>query len=323
MKKFLKQLGLGLVLLTLLLQIIPFLIPVRQGKAIPVEQPFENSHFFRTSDGVDLHYRTWSSQGEKKGQILMVHGLGGSTFTWRFTSEALAKAGYFVVAVDLPGFGYSTRVTGLDHSQKQRSQWLWELLDELDQTRAKNAGSSWHLLGHSMGGGTVTSMAMARPQQTASLLLADGALFDNNPSFVGVLLRYPPLSRGVRVVLERVLLSEERIGDLLASAYGRPLSEEEQSGYAIPLLLPGTMGSLIDLIKTAKSEPIQTDLIQNIPVLALWGQEDSWVPFHATERIAKVLPQIQVAAIPGAGHCPMETHAEEFEGLLLEFLISK
>lgn len=320
MKKFLKRVGLGLVLLLLLLQVIPFLIPVHQGKAIPVEQPFENSHFFRTSDGVDIHYRTWQAQGEQKGQILMVHGLGGSTFTWRSTAEALAKTGYFVVAVDLPGFGYSTRVTGLDHSQKQRSQWLWEMLDLWKEDRNT---LSWHLMGHSMGGGTVTSMAMARPRQTASLILADGALFDNNPSFVGVLLRYPPFARGLRIVLERVLLSEERIGNLLASAYGRSLNEEELSGYAVPLLLPGTMGSLIDLIKTAKSEPIQTDLIQNIPVLALWGQEDSWVPFSATERIAEVLPQIQVAAIPGAGHCPMETHADEFEKLLLEFLVSK
>lgn len=319
MKKNVKRIGLGLVFVLLLLQVIPFLIPVSKGETIGVD-PFTNSHFFRTTDLVDLHYRVWPAKGEYQGNILLIHGLGGSTFTWRFTAETLAANGYFVTAVDLPGFGYSTRQRTLDHSQKQRSQWLWELLDELHQSGQGILSGSWHLMGHSMGGGTATAMAMARPEQTTSLILADGALFDNNPSFVSILLRYPPLARWLQVVLEHVLITGERIGSLLASAYGRSLNAEEQAGYAMPLQLPGTTGSLIDLTRTAKSEPIQKDVLADTPVLAIWGADDTWVPLSATEKIEQALPQLQVEAIAGARHCPMETHPLEFEEILLRFL---
>jgi len=319
MKKLLKRVGIGLIFLLLLLQGIPFFIPVSNAEA-QGENPFTNSRFFQTSDQVELHYRTWSAQGEEQGKVLLVHGLGESTFSWRFTAEALAQNGYFVTAVDLPGFGYSSRARGLDHSQKQRSLWVWELLEELNQTGHGIYGNSWHLVGHSMGGGTATAMAMARPEQTASLILADGALFDNNPSSVSTLLRYPPFARWLQVVLEHILITDERIGELLASAYGRSLNEEEQAGYAIPLQLPGTTGSLIDLTRTAKSELIKTKVLADIPVLAIWGEDDTWVPLSATEKIKEVLPQIRVESISGAGHCPMETHAEEFNRILLQYL---
>lgn len=319
MKKNIKRIGSGLVFLLLVLQVIPFLIPVSKGETI-TSDPFANSHFFKTSDQVDLHYRVWPAQGELKGQILLIHGLGGSTFTWRFTAETLAVNGYFVVAVDLPGFGFSSRERELNHSQKQRSQWLWELLDELDRTGQGVQPNSWHLVGHSMGGGTATAMALARPEVTASLILADGALFDNNPSFVSILLRYSPAARWLQVVLEHILITEKRISSLLASAYGRPLQADEVVGYTLPLQIPGTAGSLIDLTKTAKSESIQKDVLAKTPVLAIWGADDAWVPFTATEKIKGVLPQARIESISSAGHCPMETHPREFEGILLRFL---
>jgi pimeloyl-ACP methyl ester carboxylesterase len=293
-----------------ILQVIPFLLPVSQGTSKPVAQPYENSAFFNTGE-VTIHYRTWEPEGVSAGNVLLIHGLGGSTFTWRFTAEALRKAGYKVVAVDLPGFGFSTRLRGFDHSQKQRSEWLWALL----------AGTEpWILMGHSMGAGTATAMAMSHPQRTTALVLADGALYDNNPSLVAKLMSYPPLARTFQFVLEQFLITENRLASFLSSAYGRPLQEEERLGYAEPLMLPGTTGTLIDLVKTAKSEPIDAEILSKILVFALWGAEDTWVPPDTIEVILKDIPHMEATLIPGGGHCPMETHAEEFNEILLGFL---
>lgn len=58
-------------------------------------------------DGMLIHYEC-AGEGIP---IVLIHGFGGSTYSWRFNLEPLAKAGYRVCALDLPGFGYSERTT--------------------------------------------------------------------------------------------------------------------------------------------------------------------------------------------------------------------
>jgi pimeloyl-ACP methyl ester carboxylesterase len=67
------------------------------------------------------------------GNILLIHGLGGSTFSFRNNAEALSSAGYNVIAVDLPAFGYSDRKRNIDHSQDNRARLLWLMIEEIEQ----------------------------------------------------------------------------------------------------------------------------------------------------------------------------------------------
>ena len=55
-------------------------------------------------DGVELHY-TEAGQGPP---ILLIHGLNGSTFSFRHLAPLLSD-GFRVLALDLMGFGYSER----------------------------------------------------------------------------------------------------------------------------------------------------------------------------------------------------------------------
>ena len=57
----------------LILQAIPFLMPVSQGTSKPVAQPYENSAFFDTGE-VTIHCRTWEPSGVSLGNILLIHG---------------------------------------------------------------------------------------------------------------------------------------------------------------------------------------------------------------------------------------------------------
>lgn len=302
---------LGIFLLVLL--VLPYFIPLPDRTDLSGRLPFDNSGY-ETLQGVRLHYRVYPAEGPVVGRVLLVHGFGGSTYSWRNNVASLNEVGYVVWSIDLPGFGYSTRQEGLDHSQEARSRLLWAFLDQV-----ASRGDPWVLVGHSMGGGTVAAMAMERPKEVSGLILVDGALIDNQPALAGVLLRFDPFSRWVEVALSR-LVTLERLEGVLESAYGRTPTREELAGYGTPLLLPGTAQSLTDMTRTGKSMDPSGLLGVSFPILYIRGEKDTWVPLEQVEALGAILPEMVVETIPGGAHCPMETHPAEFNGWVREFL---
>lgn len=322
MKRFMKRILAGFLILLLFLSILPYLIPL--SSAEPDDPaPFPESQFL-TIDGAKIHYRQWRPKTQRiKGKILLVHGLAGSTFSWRNNIDPLTEQGYLVAAADLPGFGYSERESGLDHSQKNRSRQMWSLLDQIDASLDQTGSDlRWILVGHSMGGGAVSAMTIDQPERTKGLVLVDGALFDQRSGFLARLVPYPPFDRWIKVWFHFTINNHERFRNLLASAYGRQPLDSEVQGYWAPLKLEATADTLIDLVRTAKNEPIEALSGLDVPMLAIWGEEDVWIPLENMNRIKAVLPQTTTSTIEGAAHCPMETHPEPFNSELLLFLKS-
>lgn len=313
--------GLIVLAVLLVLSITPYLFATTTAKTIR-ETPFQESAFFET-DGVRLHYRIWKpAEDHYKGNVLLVHGLGGSTFCWRKNTDALVQAGYLVLAVDLPGFGYSDRKSGIDHSQENRSLLLWNLLEQVNETLTAEAKvDRWNLVGHSMGGGTVASMALANPGNTRLVVLADGAVLTGGGSR-GFLMEYPPARRWLEVLGRHLFFSRSQIGKFLSMAYGSAPTDADIEGYLEPLLLDGTEGSLVDMVRS--TTVMQEGAFQklSVPVYAIWGEQDTWVPLEETEKLKIALPSIRIEVIQGAGHCPMETHSEIWNQLLIKALLN-
>ncbi len=325
----LKKTGAILLLILILLSVIPFLIPVTHPSE-PLPLPFANSRY-DTINGVRLHYRTWTPvEPSYKGKTLLVHGLGGSTFSWRKNIETLTAQGYLVVAVDLPGFGYSDRKKGINASQENRSVLLWGLIDIIEKDLSANNAlrtasgqieekNTWNLVGHSMGGGTVTAMVLHRPEQTRSLVYVDGAVLSSG-SPTAFLFYYPPIARWAEVLGRLWLLKENKIVQFLKAAYGSDPTPEDTKGYLDPLLQDGTEGTLVDMIKT--STRIKEERLKEIktPVFGIWGEKDTWVPVAEADKLKIILKDMDFRVISDAWHCPMETHAPLFNQFLLEAL---
>jgi len=325
--KRLKQALVILLIIIVVLQIVPFLVPLSEYAGTPTIKPFENSYFYE-ENGEVVHYRLWppaiaestSPYGDAVGKILFVHGMGASTSSFDSNIPAFTEAGYIVVAVDLPGFGYSIRGENLDHSQQHRAELLWKLLNTIDgSAEASIAEMPWHLAGHSMGGGTVSTMATQNPSRAASLLLIDGALSDAGRPEVPIL-SYPPLARWVMVAMEHVFITENRIESLLMSAYGRKPTDLEVQRYLIPLQQPGTARGAINFVKTSKGTPLTELTKYPGPVLSVWGADDEWVPLSELTAITPFLPQLKTEIISGAGHVPHETHSDLFNVSVLKWL---
>lgn len=311
--RLLKRIAIIILFLFVLLSIAPYILPLKALPGEPFEPAFANSQFAEI-DGLKIHYRLWGEDGGAAGNVLLIHGFSGSTFSWRYSAPELEAKGYQVIAVDLPGFGLSERSVTFVPTADHRASLIWNLLETIEP------GVKWHLAGHSMGGSVVVAMALQRPEQAKSLILAAGAIPGTAGTRQSWLFHYPPVARAVRHLATRVLLSEENVIKALTSAYGRAPDRDEFEGYYRPLLIRDTDAGLVMMLRT--SDHLLFDQLEDLdlPTLLIWGEEDAWVPLNAGQKLLSVLPSAQLITLPEQGHCPMETAPAEFNLHLIEFL---
>ena len=84
--------------------------------------------------------------------LLLIHGFGASTYTWRHIAPELART-HRVIAVDLKGFGQSDKPFDSRYSVFDQAELLAELIEEKDLHNLT-------LVGHSFGGGIALMLAL-------------------------------------------------------------------------------------------------------------------------------------------------------------------
>lgn len=123
-----------------------------------------------TADGLQLHARSWSSQGPAKAVIALVHGLGSHVMRQAGVAEALSAAGYAVAGFDQRGFGRSQGRRG--HTPSLQA-YLEDIEDFLDQLSRRWPGLPQVLYGHSMGAVlSLAFIATRRPPITGVIATA-------------------------------------------------------------------------------------------------------------------------------------------------------
>jgi pimeloyl-ACP methyl ester carboxylesterase len=115
----------------------------------------------RNSSAIRMAYRD-SAPDSGAVPVVLIHGSPGSGEVLRKLADFLSPR-FRVIVPDLPGFGASTRDLP-DYSFRAHSMYLLELLDALHVPQAQ-------LLGFSMGGGVVLTMAGRAPGRVQSLVL--------------------------------------------------------------------------------------------------------------------------------------------------------
>ena len=316
-KKILLVLLISWVAALVLFCTLPYFFAVNDAVVNESKLPFSNSHLIKINNEL-IHYRTYHAAGDSiKGNILLIHGFCGSTFSWRKNADTLAGNGYNVVAVDLPGFGYSDRSPGLNHSATFNAQLLWQLLDTIHQ-------GNWILAGHSMGAGTALAMASLHPEKTEKLILVDGAYSNSRGSSgaFGYLLTSGPVKRWAEVLGHRYFFNTTKIHQLLASAYSSAPDSDAVNGYLAPLMLKNTASDILDLATSKEISNVNLETLK-MPVLSVWGKDDKWVPYNKSQKYLEPLTALKTVMLDSAGHCPMETQRAAFNTNLLTFLNSK
>ncbi|MFW6312969.1 MAG: alpha/beta fold hydrolase [Spirochaetota bacterium] len=284
----------------------------------PPERPFPESRF-ASFGGINLHYRLWMPNDTPRGKLLLLHAAGASTVSFRTLAPTLAGAGYAVLAVDLPGFGFSDRALEFEHTASNRSGLVWSLADRLDtEDNGLPPTDGWTVAGHGMGGEVAVQMALDRPGRTRGLVLfATEVVGKQRP---GRFFGFPPVRWSTRAWVENSLYTPEGVEELLSEAYGRPATEEEVDLYVAPLLRGQMPEAYVRYARTVGEMEFDLQSIPN-PSLILWGEADPWIDPEIAVQTAERLPAATLVTIEGAAHLPMETHSSRVVDALLGWLV--
>jgi 2-hydroxy-6-oxonona-2,4-dienedioate hydrolase len=290
----------------------PYFVPIDKKQVDPQQLPFYNS-ILTQIDGVRLHYRVWEPD-TLKGNVLLIHGFAGSTFSWRNNAEALSNKGYRVVAVDLPAFGFSDKSKAVNYSSYNQSNIVWKLISGMDS-------SSWNIIGHSMGADIAGIMAITNPASTGKLIFVGGTAQGQKKSRAVAVLKFDPLQRWAEVIANWRFYNYKKFENLLSSAYGQLPDSLAVKGYLEPFTYEGSTTAIFDMAASAAYHNQEDyDLLTEKPILLIWGENDSWVPLKRAEAFKNNNKNTQLLIIPNSGHCVMETHPEIVNEILLEYL---
>lgn len=292
-------------------------MPVEEGTLAPGSKPFSQSRF-TSINGVKIHYCEWQPVDKACiGNIMLIHGFSGSSYSWRKNIDALVQAGYHVVAPDVPPFGYSGKDEGVNHSASANALLLWELAHQL----APN--SSWALMGHSMGASVAGAMAAVHPREVKKVILVDGPFTRSKKTeefnFTGKLVACGPVKRLAEVVAKINFYNYAKFNDLLTSAYGCRPDSEDVVNYLAPFKIKGMASAILEMGKYGEVLELNPDSIAS-PVLVVWGKEDAWIPLETGKKFMKQFPRFEMRIFENAGHCPMETKSDSFNRTVLDFL---
>ena len=131
-------------------------------------------------DGLSTHYIEKGS-GEP---VILLHGFFFDTYMWNKNIDVLAER-FKVYAIDLWGFGYSTREP-LDYGYPLYTNQLLNFMDTLDIASAS-------LIGQSMGGGTIINFTVSNRDRVDKIVLVDAAGMPNRLPIMGRISNLPKL----------------------------------------------------------------------------------------------------------------------------------
>lgn len=255
--------------------------------------------------------------------LVLIHGLLGYSFSWRFNIPELSRH-FTVYAPDLLGVGFSERVPGLDCRLRVSAERMLRFLDELEIESAD-------VLGTSHGGGIAVHMA-AREREA----VIEGKGRIRRLILVAPVNPWSPHGRlwarivasGPGCFLFRNLFPHVRpvYPYFHARMYGDKarIPSDSAEGYRKPLRIRGTVDTLLKIADCWNSDldALKDALaaIANMPTLLIWGDRDRAVPVTSAQDVAAQFRGAELVIMKGAGHLPYEERPEEFNRILQEFL---
>ncbi|HAE21269.1 MAG TPA: alpha/beta hydrolase [Spirochaetaceae bacterium] len=304
------------------------LVPVgTSGTLDPLDLARQDSRFIELL-GLDIHYTFSPYSGPmadhtadrpvgREPLILLLHGFGASSFSWRDLRQELSRYAD-VIAYDRPAFGLSERPVRWKgpspYGPENQLALAVALMDELGYDRAI-------VVGHSAGGTIALSLALERPERVAALVLVSPAAYIGGgaPAWIRPLFFLPSINHLGPLLARRL---GARADEFLRSAWFAPelLDAEVYEGYRAPLMIKNWEKALWELTKASRSARLEKRISSiGAPSLVISGDSDTIVPIEQSIRLARELPKATLVVVPQSGHVAHEESPQAFLRAFEEF----
>jgi pimeloyl-ACP methyl ester carboxylesterase len=252
--------------------------------------------------------------------VVCIHGLGATKASFFDTAAALTRAGYRVHALDLPGFGGSSKPVAAPYSARWFADTVVEVMDTLDIGRA-------HLVGNSMGGRVAIEVGLRAPERVAGLALLA-------PAVAFVKRDWHPIVRLLRPELGLLPhnLGRARVARQFWSLFADPdqvdpsvadvVVDDFQRNYA-------SAGARLAFLTAARNIYLDRPFGRGgfyprlaeleAPALFVWGACDRIIPPGFQRHVAQWLPDAEQIVLEDCGHVPQVERSEQTIGLLRRF----
>ena len=252
---------------------------------------------------VDLAFATFGPEGGFP--VLLLHGFPLDRTMWARQAEALAAAGYRVLAPDLRGHGKSP--VGAEPA-------TMELMAKDVARLVLGAGAGrFALVGFSMGGYVAFELWREMPQRVAGLALVDTRAEPDPPEAREGRAKTAASVRrkGTEVLAESMLpkLLTEGAPDALKEEVRRVILANPKKGAA---------DALLGMAERADARELLPKM--DVPSLVLVGAQDPVTPPDAARAMAQALPRAELVVVEGAAHLTPVERPDEVTRALLAWL---
>ncbi|MGO9059553.1 MAG: alpha/beta fold hydrolase [Candidatus Binataceae bacterium] len=241
-------------------------------------------------------------KGGQGRPLIALHSIEGN-LGWLPYHQELAR--HFTVYVPThPGFAGSQRPSGLESFVDLSRFYLW-ILQELDLRRLS-------MIGHFIGGWLAAEMAVMCPDLVEKLVLVDAAgIKPERGEITDIFLHGPEGTR------ELSFYDAAQVHDY-ELYFKSPKSPEEREHHTI-----NREAVTRYCWKPYAHDPILPLLLGRLsmPALIVWGREDRIVPLECAELFHAAIPNSRLAVLDKCGHFPQFEKPDEFNGVVLDFLL--
>lgn len=258
-------------------------------------------------DGHSTHY---VEKGDGK-PVILLHGWFHDSQMWSKNMDSLSRA-FKVYAIDLWGFGYSTREP-MDYGYPLYVDQLLKFMDALNIQKASLAGQS-------MGAGTSILFSTKHRDRVDKIVLVASAGMPNPPLLMTRVTCLPGVGellfrlRGSRRgILKSVFIHNK---ESIAGGYFEDLVRFHQIKGTTEALLSSLRKNFFDKLPDEIRRLGETD----VPILIVWGWHDRSIRLKLGLQMHKILRGSHLEVLEHSAHCPNYEQPKEFNDIVVDFL---
>ncbi|HEY0294450.1 MAG TPA: alpha/beta fold hydrolase [Bordetella sp.] len=246
--------------------------------------------------------------------ILLLHGLSSRADRWIRNIDALAAAGYRVIAPDLPGHGFATKDPAQDHSIPGYGSFVLGLLDAMGIPKAT-------IVGTSLGGHIVANAVLRQPERAERLMMIGST---------GLAPTAPARAQGMRDWLMNLTPDSHR--PKLRNVFtDKSLASDDMVVEDVRINTSPGASACFDAFLAYMADGINDDLVlerlpeiaERVPLLLFWGVDDSSVSVDVGRAAHARLPKSRLITVEHLNHTPYYENPPLFNEVLLKFIAGR